>query len=409
VKILVVYNRYRHRVHGEEVVVDSQLRLLREHGIDVSLHVRSSEGLEDAGWKKLVAGMASIYNPASRRRLSQEIATLRPDVIHVHNLYPWVSPSALIAAKRAGVPVVMTIHHYGLTCPVLTHFRAGRPCTDCITASEFSCVRHNCRGSVAESSLYALRTAVARRMRWFMDNVSVFIALSDFSRRQLVSAGFPADRIVVRPNMLNPLTGEAANPGRSSGDYIAYVGRITFEKGVDLLCDAATQANLPLRVAGDVCGWPELPAKYANAIEFAGILRDEALLAFYRNARFIVVPSRWWEVCPLVVLEAMHLGVPVLAARSGGLPEMIEDEISGLLFESGNVGALVNQMQRLWNDAPLRSRLVAAARIRVAEKYSTAPYICDLISIYSRARENSAGKDGPVLGKRRATVLNDCS
>jgi len=408
---MVVYNRYRHRVHGEEVVVDSTLQLLKDRGVEVTLHVRSSEGLENARWKKLAAGLASIYNPASRRRLSEEIAASRPDVIHVHNLYPWISPSALFAAKRAGIPVVMTVHHYGLTCPVLTHFRAGRPCTDCITASELSCVRHNCRDSVVESSLYALRTAVARRMRWFKDNVSVFIALSDFSRRQLIAAGFPADRIVVRPNMLNPLTAHTLNPTlpgdklhpvpvpSASVDYVAYVGRVTFEKGVDLLCEASKQTGLPVRIAGDVSGWPELTAKYADTARFEGILRGDALISFYRHARLIVVPSRWWEVCPLVVLEAMHLGVPVLAARSGGLPEMIEDNVSGVLFESGNVADLAASMLRLWNDSPLRSRLADAARRRVAEKYSAAPYFSDLMSIYSRAREHSVGTGGLALGE----------
>jgi len=396
-KVLLVYNRYRHRVHGEEVVVDSTLQLLRERGVDASLHVRSSEGLADAGLKKAAAAIASIYNPASRRRLSAELATLRPDVVHAHNLYPWISPSALIAAKRAGVPVVMTVHHYGLTCPVLTHFREGRPCTDCLTGSEFSCVRHNCRNSIVESSLYALRTAVARRMRWFMDHVAVFIALSEFSKRQLVSAGFAADRIMVRPNMLNPLTSAGTNTPVAGGGYVAYIGRITVEKGVDLLCDAANRANLPLRVAGDTSGWPGLTAKYDRGVEFDGILHGEALISFYRNARFVVVPSRWWEVCPLVVLEAMHLGVPVLAARIGGLPEMVEDGVSGLLFEPDNCRDLADKMQRLWNDAPLRSRLIAAAQHRIRQKYDAAPYFSDLMSIYSRARENSAGGGGPVL------------
>ena len=387
-KVLVVYNRYRHRVHGEEVVVDTSMQLLRDHGVDVSLHVRSSEGLQHSPWNKLVAGVAGIYNPASRRRLSKELAALRPDVIHAHNLYPWISPSALIAAKRANIPVVMTVHHYGLTCPVLTHFRHGRVCTDCVTTSELSCVRNNCRDSHIESALYALRAAVARRMRWFLDHVSVFVALSEFSKRQLVAAGFPADRIVIRPNMVNVLKEQ---PAATEGGYVAYAGRITYEKGVDLLCEAARAANLPLRIAGDVSGWPELQRDHADHVQFEGILRDGALDSFYRNARMLVVPSRWWEVCPLVVLEAMNLGVPVLAARTGGLPEMIEDGLSGLLFEPGHRSDLADKMRLLWNDAQLRHRCVAAARIRVTEKYDAGRYIYDLMSIYSLARERSVG------------------
>ena len=384
-KVLIVYNRYRHRVHGEEVVVDTSMQLLRDHGVDVSLHVRSSEGLEHSPWNKLLAGVAGIYNPASRRRLSAELKARRPDVVHAHNLYPWISPAALIAAKRADVPVVMTVHHYGLTCPVLTHFRHGHVCTDCVTSNELSCVRNNCRDSHIESALYALRAAVARRMRWFLDHVSVFIALSEFSKRQLVAAGFPAERIVVRPNMVNVM---AAPPAFTEGDYVAYAGRITYEKGVDLLCDAARTANLPLRIAGDASGWPHLQNKHADHVKFEGVLRDAALDSFYRNARMLVVPSRWWEVCPLVVLEAMNMGVPVLAARTGGLPEMIEDGVSGVLFAPGQRSDLVGKMRELWNDAPLRRRCVDAARIRVAEKYGAETYFSDLMSIYSLARSS---------------------
>lgn len=392
---MLVYNRYRHRVHGEEVVVDTTMQLLRDRGVEVSLFVRSSEGLAESGWKKLAAGVASIYNPVCRRQLSAELTLQRPDVIHAHNLYPWISPSALIAAKRAGIPVVMTVHHYGLTCPVLTHFRDGQPCTECVTASELSCVRHNCRKSPVESGLYALRTAVARRMRWFLDHVAVFIALSEFSKRQLIDAGFPADRIAVRPNMMTmPVTG----PGVTDGDYVAYAGRITDEKGVDLLCDAARLANLPLRIAGDGSARAALQRQHAGHAQFDGVLRDAALQAFYLNARCLVVPSRWWEVCPLVVLEAMSLGVPVIASRIGGLQEMIEDGVTGLLFEPGNCGDLVAKMRHLWNDPALRARLAVAARLRASEKYGAEPYFSSLMSIYSQAREESAGTGGSALG-----------
>jgi glycosyltransferase involved in cell wall biosynthesis len=246
-----------------------------------------------------------------------------------------------------------------------------------------------------ESSLYALRTAVARRMRWFLDHVSVFIALSEFSKHQLVSAGFPAERIAVRPNMVNPLSLETAAAG--AGEYVAYAGRITFEKGVDLLCEAANRTNLPLRIAGDISGWPALQSQYADRVRFEGMLRGDALVSFYGNARFVVVPSRWWEVCPLVVLEAMHLGIPVLASRIGGLPEMVEDGVNGLLFEPDNRNDLADKMQRLWNDAALRRRLIEAGRRRIQEKYAAAPYFSDLMSIYSRAMENGVGTDGPPL------------
>src|SRR5262249_4100438 len=158
-----------HRVHGEEAVVDNTTRLLQVAGVDVVSFTRSAEDLPKATFGKLAAGLTGIYNPLTQRQLSVRLRKERPDVVHAHNLYPWISPSALVAANRAGVPTVMTIHHYGLTCPVLTHFRRGAVCEDCVTGSESRCVRHNCRNSVVESVAYALRAVVARKMQWFRD------------------------------------------------------------------------------------------------------------------------------------------------------------------------------------------------------------------------------------------------
>lgn len=379
-KLLVVYNRYRHRVHGEEFIVENTNQLLRDRGIDVTMFTRSSEGLQDSRWDQLRAGAAGIYNPVARRQLSAQLKAHRPDVVHVHNLYPWISPSALVAARDAGIPVVMTVHHYGLTCPVLTHYRDGAPCIDCPTHGVSRCVQNNCRNSPGQSTLYAMRSAVAQKMRWFRDDVSTYIALSDFAKRQLVSAGFAAERIVVRPNMVNV---SPALPDPAPGTYAGYVGRVTVEKGIDLLCEAGEIAGLPIRIAGDATQWRDSAS--SHKVTYEGVLQGAQLDAFYRGARFIVVPSRWWEVCPLVVLEAMNLGIPVIAARIGGLPEMVVDEVTGLLFTAGDAHDLARQMLKLWHDPAMRQRFAWAGRQRVEEKYAPGPYIRDLLSIYSQA------------------------
>jgi glycosyltransferase involved in cell wall biosynthesis len=381
-KVMVVYNRYRHRVHGEEAVVDGTTRLLRGAGIQVTEFTRSSERLPGSPFATIAAGFAGIYNPISRAQLATRLRQERPDVVHAHNLYPWISPSALLAANHMGVPVVMTVHHYGLTCPVLTHFRAGAACNDCVSHGEWSCVRHNCRNSMLESSAYALRTFVARKKRWFLDLVSIFIALSDFAKEQLRNAGFPARKIVVRPNTVRLLP--EAN-SIAPGDYIGYAGRMTYEKGVDLLCRAAEISGLPVHLAGDVSTWPQLTTRFSNKVVFRGVLERQAMERFCREARFLVVPSRWWEVCPIVVLEAMNTGCPVLASDVGGLPEMLDHGNAGLLFTPGNAEELAGKMTALWEDASLRKRLSRQARQRVEQKYSEHGYLADLLSIYQQA------------------------
>jgi glycosyltransferase involved in cell wall biosynthesis len=384
-KVLVVYNRYRHRVHGEEFVVENTTKLLRERGVDVSHFTRSSEGLQHSAMQQVGAALAGIYNPYSRAAMAAELRSHRFDVVHLHNIYPWISPSVISAARAAGVPIVMTVHHYGLSCPILTHFRDGAPCTLCASGSSIHAVLNNCRQSTAQSLVYATRAAVARRMRWFTHDVTLLIALSEFARAQLIRAGFAADRIVVRPNMVN-MTANAPVREAGAGSYAAYVGRISYEKGVDLLCDATESAGIPLRIAGDCSDWPAA-RRQSPHVRYEGVLQGAALDAFYRGARFIVVPSRWWEVCPLVVLEAMNLGVPVIAARVGGLPELVVDQVNGLLFTPGDLPDLTSKMLHLWNNPGDRERFAQAAHIRVCEKYSAAPYVDDLLSIYSEAMQ----------------------
>jgi glycosyltransferase involved in cell wall biosynthesis len=382
-KILVTYNRYRHRVHGEEAVINDTERSLRAAGVEVLNFTRSAEGLPGSPMAQVTAGFAGIYNPRARKQFSEMLRRERPDVVHAHNLYPLISPSVLLAARDFGVPVVMTVHHYGLTCPVLTHFREGAACDSCVGSGEWQCVRNNCRDSLIQSVAYAIRSGIARRKRWFIDNVSVFVALSNFAKHQLQQSGFAPERIVVRPNCVR--LSEEASAIDEAGAYIAYVGRLTYEKGVDLLCAAAVATRLPVRIAGDVTKWPDLAARYSDNVTFCGVLRGEQLQKFYREARFIVVPSRWWEVCPIVVLEAMNYGCPVLASDSGGLPEMLDLGRAGLLFTSGSEQDLARAMNLLWHDMPLRARLSLAARQRVAAEYDEKNYLQDILGIYRRA------------------------
>jgi glycosyltransferase involved in cell wall biosynthesis len=402
-KVLIAYNRYRQRVHGEEVVVRQTTELLHQKGIEVVSFVRTSEGLEDSPLSRIAAGIASFYNPFSRRQFATALRKEQPDVVHVHNIYPWLSPSILSAASAKGVPVVMTIHHYGLTCPVLTHFRAGSICTDCQTNGSIMAVKRNCRNSIFESGLYAARHALAQRLRLFRDHVSMYIALSEFAKAQLINAGFPDERIAVRPNMVFALPERAVR--QPEGQFIGFVGRVVVPKGLATLCRATAQLGLPLKIAGEGEHLDELKRQYAGTADFVGILSGDALSSFYRGARLIVVPSRWWEVCPMVVLEAMNHGTPVVGADIGGIPELLDYGRCGLLFRSDNLPDLVEKIRLLWNDAALRRRIIAAARTHVTARYTETSYFPELIEIYAKAAEM-----GPAipLGGRKETLAS-CS
>src|SRR5665213_1238925 len=199
-KVFQIYNEQRSRLGGEPAVVDATMRLLAKNGHESRLIMKSSRVLENSILKRMNAFFGAVYNVCSYREMRRLLEKDRPDVVHVHSVYPMFSPSVLVACRRAGVPVVMTVHSHNLTCPTWFHLYKGRVCEACVGGHEYRCVLKNCRSNVLESSAYALRSAVARRFRLFHDNVSVLVVLTPFSRDKLLQAGFREDQIVVVPN-----------------------------------------------------------------------------------------------------------------------------------------------------------------------------------------------------------------
>jgi glycosyltransferase involved in cell wall biosynthesis len=383
-----VYNDYRSAFGGEAGVVQMIARTVERHGGQTRLLTRTSKGLDQSFAGKLRGFVSGIYNRDARREMAQVLEADRPDVVHVHNLYPLFSPSVLVACRAAGVPVVMTNHNYMLTCPVVNHLHKGRVCEKCLGGREYWCVLRNCRGNLAESVAYATRSATARKTRAFRDNVTIQIVLSDFAKQRLVQEGFEEERIVVLPNMVE-LTAE--QKGRAPGQYAAFSGRMMPEKGVDVLLSAAARLpDVPLRLAGNGPVLETLMASAPSNAQFLNRLGPTEMAAFYQGARFLVVPSMWFEGCPLVVSEAMSHGLPVIASRIGGLPEFVEDGVTGLLFEPGNVAELAEQIRTLWENPDLCRRLGEAGRRKAEREYNEEVYYRSLISIYEQAIERNA-------------------
>jgi glycosyltransferase involved in cell wall biosynthesis len=248
---------------------------------------------------------------------------------------------------------------------------------------EYYCALHNCRDNFIESVGYAVRSATARRFRLFVDNVAVVIALNQFAKDRLVKAGFAEDRTVVLPNMVDI----PATPGdASSGQYAVFSGRMCPEKGVATLVRAARRAQeIPIRLLGDGPTRDEHESEAPQNAKFLGQLPAYEVAAEYRSARFVVVPSVWFEGCPLVILEAMSHGLPVIASRIGGLPELVDDGVTGLLFAPGNEEELANAMRILWRDPELCKRMGAAGRERAIRRHGEGAFWQDLKSIYETA------------------------
>jgi glycosyltransferase involved in cell wall biosynthesis len=387
VKVFQIYNEQRSRLGGEPAVVDATMRVLAEKGHVARLIVKSSRVLENSMVKRIYAFWGGIYNIRSYREMRHLLQQDRPDVVHVHSVYPMFSPSVLVACRRAGVPVVMTVHSHNLTCPTWYHLYKGRICEDCLGGHEYKCVLKNCRNNILESSAYALRSSVARRFRLFHDNVSVLIVSTPFAKARLLQAGFYENQIVVVPN---PTSIRDTAVDRAAGQYVAFAGRVSEEKGVDIfLAAAARMPDVPFKVAGDGPVLSTMMAKAPRNVEFLGRLGFDELLVFYRRSRILVVPSLCFELFGMVVVEAMALGVPVIASRIGGLPHVVEDGVTGLLFEPGNSEALVKDVCRLWEDPHLCDRMGRASRQKVMREFTEDAYFHNLMAVYQTAIQRS--------------------
>lgn len=382
-RVLQIYNQYRSLFGGEETVVLNIAELVTKNGGEARLALRSSRGLDESFQGRFKACFSGIYNPFSFREIGGILEEFAPDVVHVHNLNPLYSPSVLVGLKRAGVPVVMTVHNHFHTCPTADHLHDGVVCERCVGGREYWCVLQNCRGNIFESAAYASRSFIARVLHLYTENISLVIALNEFAKSRLSMAGFDAARTVVIPNMVD-IPALRADPSR--GRYAVFSGRMCVEKGVYSLVSAASRApEVEVRLLGSGAILDDLMRNASPNVKFLGQLDYQRVQEELRGARFLVFPSIWFEGCPLALLEAMANGLPVIAARIGGIPELVEDGVTGLLFEPGNEKELAQKMTELWDDPERCSKMGTQARRKARRNHSETTYWERLRAAYSRA------------------------
>jgi glycosyltransferase involved in cell wall biosynthesis len=390
VKVLVVHNRYRSaQPSGENTVVDQEVALLRGAGHDVGLFERRSD---DIATRSLL-GKAAVpllvpWNPAVRADLAARLRADRPDVVHVHNTFPLLSPSVLAACAETGVPVVATLHNYTQVCPPGTLYRDGRLCTDCVGGTPLPAVRHGCyRGSRLATVPMAVGLAANRRRWW--SGVARFFCISRSQRAILVRAGMPAERLAVKHNFV-------PDPGirrTSAGEHVLYLGRLADEKGVRLLV-AAWEAiaaggglGLPLLIAGtgplerEVARW----ARDRDDVRYLGLRGAAECRGLAARSAAVVAPSTWLEAFGLVVVEAMAAGVPAVAAGHGAFAELVEDGVTGLLHRPGDAGSLADSLRRVVASAERNQAMGEAARRRYERDFSPSVGLDRLVAGYRAA------------------------
>jgi glycosyltransferase involved in cell wall biosynthesis len=337
---------------GEERAVEDLAWLIRsELREEAAVLERSSERL---GGARAAAGL--LAGGLRPRAVADAVRSSGARVVHAHNVHPAFGWRALAAARHAGARVVLHLHNYRLVCAVATCFTHGEDCTRCHGRNTLPGVALRCRGSVAESVVYAAGLSLWERR--LVDSVDAFVVPSAFALGRLRELGAPlGERARVIPSVQRSF---AARSLAADGQYALAAGRLSPEKGFADAIAACGRAGVPLVVAGDGPQRDELRA-LGGDVRFAGRVSADELAALRRDAAIAVVPSRYAEILPLAALEAMAAGLPVVAARTGGLVEVVPADG---LYAPGDVGALAERVAALWGDAEAGERALAAARAR---------------------------------------------
>ena len=356
--ILQVHNSYRQR-GGEDTVVAADARLLRSAGHAVTQYiVPNPVGSIETGMR---LGL-SLWNPQAGRRFRRTLEGAKPDIVHIHNTWFSITPAAAHEARRARVPVVMTLHNYRLSCANGQFFRNGGQCTECLKGSAFNGLLHRCyQDSFGASAFAAANTGIHRQLGTWTKNVDLFLCLTEFAKACFIEAGIPEEKLRIRHNCVADHHGRTVPASKSH--QLAYIGRLAGEKGVRGLLEAwrlARVEDLELLVVGDGPEREALAAMRVPGVRFTGSMEHGAVLETLRTIRCLVFPSLWFEGEPMIVVEALAAGTPVLASDVGGISELLGRGSAGWLTQAGDIEAWRRALQDLGNNVDIDTKSRAA-------------------------------------------------
>ena len=419
--VLLLHNRYL-EPGGEEAVYQAEGRLLESLGHRVVRYEVGNERVAELS--TLTLGARTVWSVEAHRQVARLVREARPDVAHVHNTLPLLSPSVHHAISAAGVPVVQTLHNYRLLCPQGMLLRDGHTCVECVGRwAPVAGVLHGCyRDSRLATAAVAAMLTVHRALRTWTHHVDAFIALSNFARARFLEGGLPADRLHVKPNFVSPDPGT----GRGNGAFLLFVGRLAPEKGIETLLEAWRRATAStsentaapsprLVIVGDgpLSGTVRDAAATLPGLRWEGRQPHERVLELMGRARALVFPSLCFENSPGVVLEAYARALPVLASELGSTAELVRDGVTGRLFSPGDPHALAELLRWSWGSPSELDALRVGARASFEATYTARASAERLLHVYDeavrhRARPASGGAEAVtsrVSGNRTATDL----
>ena len=384
-KILLV-NKFYYRRGGDCIYMLNLEQLLKAHGHEVAVFAMDFPENLDTLWKKyfpsnmskLKAFTRPFGDGETKKKFTQLLEDFKPDVVHLNNIHTQLSPIIGEIAHQHGVRVVWTLHDYKLLCPRYDCMRNGDNCELCFgsSANKKNCLKYSCMKGGKLGSWIGYREAVKWNGARLQDNTDVFVCPSKFMATKMTQGDFDSKKLVPLCNFID--VDKCKIDNRQKGDYYCYVGRLSHEKGVQTLIEAANKLPYKLVVIGGGPLMDECKTKAKDNIEFVGFKQWNGIKTLVSGARFSVIPSEWYENNPLSVIEAECLGTPVLGARIGGIPELIDEGKTGMTFTSKDVADLKDKIQKMWNT----SFNYAEIADQSMQRYNAEKYYQDIMKIY---------------------------
>ena len=381
-RVLILHNRYQ-IAGGEDGVVRAEKALLEAYGHSVDLLEINNDDITSFIDKAKTA-LGTIYSFSSKKLLSKAISGFSPDVVHVHNFFPKLSPSIYFACKALNVPVVQTLHNYRFFCANYSFFREGKVCENCLHESfPISGVVHKCyKSSTVGTAIVSTMQFVHRQIGTWNHMVDRYIAPTEFVLEKFIEAGLPRRKFVIKPNFLESDPGI----GQGTGKYALFVGRLVPEKGIGTLLKAWQElgSTLPLKIVGEGPLEDQVgqACDQSSGIEWLGKLPRDNVIKLMKDAHALIFPSLWYEVFPLVIVESYAIGLPIISSKIGSQSSLIQHQRTGLHFEPGSVNDLISQVEWSLENPTKMTSMRQFSRQEYESKYTANQNYEMLMNIY---------------------------
>jgi glycosyltransferase involved in cell wall biosynthesis len=385
---ILLSNKFYYRRGGDCIYMLNLEQLLKAHGHEVAVFAMDYPDNEETPWKKYfpsnMSKLMAFTRPFGSREVKNKFGKLlddfKPDVVHLNNIHTQLSPVIAELAHRRGIRTVWTLHDYKLLCPRYDCLRNGKEiCELCFNGDKSPCKVYKCMKGSTLASMIGYKEAVTWNRKRLEECTDLFVCPSCFMAEKMAQGGFRKDKLKVLCNFID--IEKCRKDGYAKDDYYCYVGRLSHEKGVGTLVEAAARLPYKLKIIGGGELSEELRTKSEELkgnVEFLGFRQWDDIKDIVGKARFTVIPSEWYENNPLSVIEAECLGTPVLGVRIGGIPELIDEGVNGMTFESGNADDLAEKIKAMYN-ADFDYKTIADAAMK---RYNAESYYSEIMKCY---------------------------